>query len=928
MATAKTSTKKFNSLSDLEAYINQNDPKKDTGQEKKDNVKQEKLTKEQQEQKSQQQILEDMVADVKKKTTQKADFVSLPTYFKKPVFFLDQLTPFLEVSLIFRYDTSDNPKKPYEERRVKLFSGSGEEASANHLVYFKYIPAMAGGNTGGGAGSPQSVEIRFVDIKNEILDYLAYQLFIMGYKDANTNSEAQLPVLEVEYGWVHNDKFKPSDIKDWDKIAFTSKFTATVNNVIPTYNSLGIPEVTIHGTTECDEVILKGNKPWDLLSNLPATALALKEMFYIMEQVFNKIKGNSAQLTAGLSYLAYVISLRGAQDSKVITEILKAACAYYGVVALDNSIQTAVNARISNSNAKFLGGKINFLPEILGVTDSAGNLLVDNLSMGSSNLVGGGIAGGGIGNNYKTRFQELYHVTFRNLLDKELVGSNKLFTNLFTILGTAVYNTFKIHPYLVFRYFQNVMKTTLNEDGKQTAVYYEVYDFMVSPKNLMPIDFDFLHPQHFPNFNDKTQKATLEYYVNVKDYKIDLGTKWADLYQSVISKMYIHYDLAANENPTQSLAMSNPPQVQTSANQKVKFVPLRLNSCLLMCDPRSAKSNLELFKYALEQRKKFIQQTSKGNKIASPITKDTFTDQNIKDVNQKLGLINNDAVYLLHMICISGNPSDVFMTNLGQQMIAQAYSFRVNDLAGINDQFFSIGEPNVYNINVMDIQSVSFDFNYYHDINSIAMNARLVGGHRRGEMVVENYIKKQVKSLLKQAEDSVANGGVNLTTLKSIRDQIKQIDPNAKTSSAVGPAHSGTYPINVTISDYQSSRMYSGDLYNALEKKRTIQNIRNEMILVGRQVKCTLTVLGDPSFNSNNITNYKIFLKMLNQDGSLSIFTGLYQILQITHEIQAGKFITTINAQIDSSSNEDFQTKEQLRRLIYASDRQKPSFDY
>ncbi len=928
MKEGSTSTIVFKNFNDLENFINKSkNPQKETQSSKKEKTIQPDDTR--------QKVIEDMVNEVKQKMAQKTDLLNSPTYFKKPVFFLDQLSPILEATLVFRYNTSDNPKKPYEERRLKLFASSGEETNANHLTYFKYTPIMAA--SGGGQSQP-SVELKFIDIKNEILDYLAYQLSVIGRKDNIIANEPQNPIIEIKYGWYHNENFVPDGIQDYDKIMFTNKFIAIITKVVPSYNSIGVPEVTIHGTIESDEIVFRGTKPWDLFGTMPAVALSLKEMFAIMDDVFNAIKKDQNKLIAGLGFIAYMIDIRGCKDDNVVIEVLKSAVLYYEKIL-------NIKFKITDSTYKlFIGNKTkyanfqkkkNYLPLILGITTETGKFVGVDSSKGSASGTTGTVKGGlgqqsskNISNDsLKTFYQELYHITFRNMIDAEINDSKKLFTDLFSKLGTVINNTFKIHPYIVMRYFQNVMKTMLNDFDKQDTQYFELYDYLINPTTLMPTEVNFLSPDYYPDFYTKTDKSILEYYSNVKDYLIELNTTWNSLFQNIFSKMYVRYDINKdNLSSFTGTIQKESIQTQTVGGKKISYVPLRLNSSIITCDYESAEKNLKLFIYALEQRLNFIKMNTKGSKVASYSEKST--EENLATARSKLAKIKKGSMHLLHFIAISGDPKDVFMVNLGKQTIAQAYSLRVNNLGGTKDQFFSVGEPNVYNINVMDIQGLQFDFDYWNDMQGLAANARLIGGHRRGTTAVNNYVKLKVKELLKQAEEIAKRNSNDISQLEQIRNKILAIDPQSNITNAVGPARDSTFPINVTITEYQNSRIYGGDLYNALEKKRAIQNIRNMLILQGRNINCTLTILGDPTFNFPNITNYKVFLKVINQDNTLSFFTGIYWIFGVTHEISAGKFITTLYLRIDTGQNISSTEKEQLRKLIYASDRQKPTFDF
>lgn len=79
----------------------------------------------------------------------------------------------------------------------------------------------------------------------------------------------------------------------------------------------------------------------------------------------------------------------------------------------------------------------------------------------------------------------------------------------------------------------------------------------------------------------------------------------------------------------------------------------------------------------------------------------------------------------------------------------------------------------------------------------------------------------------------------------------------------------------------------------------------------------TLKFLGDANFDLFS-RGKNIFLKFINNDGTLGYFTGIYNIEGVQHDIDTDKFVTTLKLRytpiLDSGNNSAFE------QMIYHSD--------
>lgn len=873
-------------------------------------------------------------AIVRRQVEKKTDFITLPPLQKKPAFYLEHLTPFLKVDMVFLYVNPRNINAKYEEKRVTLF---GENMN-NELKSFKY--SVMSGETGGGSAP---IEITFIDPKQEITEYLAMQLASAGVVLSGKDNPVKTR-LDIEYGWSYNPDYFPEHIKDWDAIVFTNHVIGIFTTLETKFANNGIPETVIKAEAEnTGHLVFSGAKPFDVFGPFPAISICFEEVKRLFDEVFHKIANENNitndNVNAPILQMGYYLFTRGVLDKKLIGDIIKTACDYYSHVSYsstkdttDKSTQTNQSANIIQAAAYILNGnKIKDVINGANFTKNPGYITITKNTMLEVVNPANTAASNEAIQKVKTNPIKLYHIDQRAQLDSELASdpTKKYFTNFFIKLGTAIHNCFKIHPYYMYKYVTNVIQTQINSNASYVDhTYIEMWDYQVNlEKYLLPDNF--LAPNYVHMISNGAPPANETYYLDANNgsLHLNLASSWEDFLMAIFNNMYLKYT-PPNKNNLQQGLQTQITDVDTKNLKTQGFIPIPIKSTVYCLNGKGARQNIEAWLKMLELRKEFLTNvphaSSGTNDVAS-------VDELILKTKAYKDTINpgEQSMYIIQFLTLKSSVGNALGTGIGAQKIAQAYSVRCGNTAS-NGTMYNPGEPTCMDVCFDDVISAEFDYQFEQAIQSVARGVLISGETPRGDLNIISISRAKRAELLKQANDLVAKGDArnNPTTVKeltAIVSQLNEVDPSAALSQS-SLAKKSSFPINVSFSDYNQSRVYSGDYYNMLERKRNLQNIRSQLMLSQVIVNCNLTIAGDATFGFANHLDYVVFLKITNVDGTLSIFSGLYRLMNISHEVTGGDFKTIFKLQSDQSSDNNISETyaAQLNKMIYSSDKQKP----
>lgn len=931
----------FKTTGDLEDFISKMDRQKQNVDSKKPQIEPDKDALK----KKQEEFLSESKAKLEKKLRQKTDFIKSKPCFKKPAFYLNQLSPIVKVDIVFFFQKGSRLNSPIEEKRIRLF----DETNQNNITSFKYD--VSGGDQG------KNITLTFVDPRQEITEMLAVQMAAL---DTYTNSASNPKKvrLEIEYGWYINQDFRPAGIEDWESIMFTNKLYCIFVDMKTKYAGLNLPETTIIGNAEnVDSAVFRHATPYDIFGPYPATTLIFEEIYRLFSEAFQNFSNNAQKEISRVNLiiqLGRILYTRGIIDNELIIKIIGLAAKYFSVeltkpvtddkaknqrsFVAENVIELIKKIIYQGhhknfSNDKNFNKKMNLMMEVAHPASNQINKLEkkNNENAAAKNTDDKTTKKlDKLYNKYdKTPVATtLYHINFRSRIDAEITlqAKDRHFTNFFTTAGTAIHNCCKIHPYFLYLYVRNYIYTQLLNVEEADTNYIELWDWEVDLRNnLLPNNYiqkDGSAKQDFRCFKSIGGNATDEiYFVNATDVALTISETWSNIFRTIFSKMYVKYIPPDKKDLNKGLQFELTDTEKKAYSNSVPYIPLPLVSTVFSCDYIAARKNIKIWIQALKARKEFSKDVMKQKSTAD-------TDILLKEAETALGMVSPGEQYLIHLVTVKIDPSSAFNADLGRQRIRQAYSYRVGEIYN-QGTMFNPGDPTCWDINFPDVISLDVDHDMLNAARSVATAGRMSGDSTRGSIATKNFNQTLVTQYLEEAtqyaQANIKNSATEaqLTKLKEYLTKIQAIDPNCGLSKN-SAARIIPNPINVTIAGSKQSRVYSGDFYNMLDKKRGIQNLRAAFMFTGVQVSGTMTALGDPSFTSASSMSAYIFLKVINIDGSLSHFTGTYLTNKISHEIGAGKFTTTFDIQSDAqSSSGDPETIKQLKKVIYESDKQK-----
>lgn len=851
---------------------------------------------------------EEMKGSVNDAVIENTKKITAPPMYLKPAFFLDKFAPYLKVEVAVYKTILINGKPKHQEYKFNLLGDEAEEIN-NHLIRFKMVwPPTE---------KTHNVEIELIDIKQEIIDFFVLQLQTLQQKGTIIN-------LDVTFGWYHDPMFHPSLDIHWDKIMFTNTVRVLFNNLKVNFQTGGIPVITLFGSTDGGALPghLRFYTPYNILGPIPAEMLCITEIIKIFEDTLETFRNNPSLNPRSVNDLLYsVLFYKGIKDNKVIQEIIRSGIEWHF-----NRDEEKLKP-----DPKLIPKLINILEKTskpLPVTKNGLGNLPSQLMTVQINQMTSLVNFEKSEENEDFKDQINYHTYYIGYLKKQ---KTKHFLNFFLKLGIAVESNFVIHPYFIWRYSINLFRQQCKSDHAVPKTH------LISIDGSW-IDYKAMYPDPFgeesqkektltnvPKFLksnflfDNTDKAEGDkaFYKLVKDLKTSSGESWGSYLNKICNSMKFRVEVPQKgQEKFKSTFNIQDKEVKTQNNKQ--YVPLGANINFFSCNGIAAKKNLDVYIQAMQ-----IKQESLKNSSNESLKKEV--NKNIEKWEGKKRSIINHRNYMF--IIRDVIPSDGILNPfISENTILQAYSFIPSDL--INEKFFNHGVPSCLDVNFPDVFSFQPEFNYAERSRSIAHNAQIVGGYKQGDDIFKDSVREaQVEKLTQDIEDLKKKIGNNKEEKESISKQIEE--KNTELSKLSGPSVSANpitfynknvgEPLYYEITNFSDYRIYGGNLNMALERKKQVQELRKKIMFEAIGEPATMEVIGDPTFVLENQLGKHLFIKVLNMDGSLSYFSGLYMLRGFTHELTASNYKTTFNIIND---NKDDASLEELKTLIYRMDRQ------
>jgi hypothetical protein len=371
-----------------------------------------------------------------------------------------------------------------------------------------------------------------------------------------------------------------------------------------------------------------------------------------------------------------------------------------------------------------------------------------------------------------------------------------------------------------------------------------------------------------------------------------------------------------NFNPTDgdnvSATMMGSAQVSKGSKEYTK-VPAAIQSNSMITTSKGAVEQLKLMQ-------KLLKASSKINTSSLQKTEEII-DKHLAKANASI----NTAKMKQWLFLIKDQmPGGGFYDPAhGESSILQAFSFRaaLSPEAAANEQW-NPGYPSCWDVNFMDILSFEPEFDFWTAQTAVSQNM-IPLKYKEG---MAEYTDKDIKSRQELTEQflkiqsalttsktiSEETKKKNIVELQDLVNQLKQLESNSIIKERVG-----AYPVTFNM-DFEKKVSNNGSVPEVLAAKKSLQQFRNRMMTEVLNIKAKMTVIADPSFKYNDAQKY-IFVKVINNDGSTSIFTGLYRINSCTQKISAGNFLTEMELMRDSTTSSE--VADSMYQGIYNNDR-------
>ena len=496
-----------------------------------------------------------------------------------------------------------------------------------------------------------------------------------------------------------------------------------------------------------------------------------------------------------------------------------------------------------------------------------------------------------------------------------------------------------IHPLVVEEYLMNKFKAQLSQleySAKMAQMSVTpIYVSMIDPKSIEPVAVpggkSWLSYYETVIVNKKSIRLTRaqkeRWLKRVNEFNITYATSWLDAIMNAIRLQRININTEGMDAESKDIIQRNKiadenKKEKTSSTSVGNTIPVQATSSAFIATAAGAKANLAAMIKILQKKDK----PKLNNKATEAETKanKSSLEELTKLYNSAVTQIDDSTKCFLFIFKDILASSSMYNKDITNSEILQAYSVRAQGSAGFGGAAtqWNPGWPSMWDINYFDVLSFEPEFDFH---------AALLGMMQATKpLKVAEGVSTGVNELTKLAEDAAAKyelvlasqktttakGGNDKTTLiTDLREAVNKLKAEAGRASTNFGSQI-THPLGANM-DFSSRRTDNGTVQEVLEAKRNLQEFRKKIMMTTMCASAKMKVLGDASFFAGDMGKF-IFVKVINNDGSLSLFTGLYRIKEITQEISGGKFETSFSLMQDNSIND--VVRANMEEIIYNSD--------
>lgn len=880
-----------------------------------------------------------------------------PPRFLKPVYFLDDLTPFVHAKIKVA-----GGGVGLEETIIDIIPSNIQKEELNYKNENNIISKNGVVKSLNFDAKTRKIELVLSDVEQDIIDFLGTVFVFL--EEGGTK-----PIIELEYGWggTKEDSVELNtvtnltneDVSD-SLVYFRKTVLAVVVNLKVKYTPEGIAELSLEcskedGFPEPFHFFL----PYDFLGAIPGVTLQMLHSLRVVALIMNSFesadkifgtKNNRTEKAArNIQELCeFFYYYKQTKTTDMLIDVIEAAVLFFRedlAKIWSGKDNLSLKALAERTIKKYIKSKDRVTKDLISlVQGEAWGKKAEQATKSDSNK-----------ENIKRFLTTVYvnnkvdifdqHENLRKELQNE-DGGNKygyhaklrnLTEKLTPLLGKAL-----IHPWALLQFCTSAFekhfdllksKANITDDltnrlmstnfaivrgfnKAQIAGYYIGTDASNKTKSRT-------QPQQtteYPVYNKDLEK----FYIKSQDITIASNETWESLFNQICSKIHVWIDeeiwtMLHTEDSDPSTTKSD----LTYKNQKnVKNkVPMAVSATCKVLGPKEAKQSLETYKHLLKARKGV-------DKITDPEKEsDETTIINVVDTLIDAARNNNHLIILY----LDPNPGigGIFDQSTGKNHILQAYSYRAGGslLQGSEIPYeqrkqFNPGVPSVWDISFPDVVSFEPELQFREQTTNLYIQMKRGMKGISGKTQIDEDIdrtKQEIKNKAKEKEEKekkLANSKKNkkagkLTTklnseIKKLNSEIKNLKSTQDNLAKQKEKYvqiMGKLPYR-TPADLLFKKSTDYTHHDIVEMKKQVQEYRRRIIADTNTIKATFSVLGDPIFDIFSIGKY-IFIRFLNPDGTLGIFTGIYIINGVKQEISAGKFITSFEVNKDHTADSD-----------------------
>lgn len=802
--------------------------------------------------------------------------------FRKPIAFLETLTPLLEVTLELPVVEPVTAEVDFE--RFDLFS-----IPYNNIESFEY-KTLTG-----------EITFSMVDVEYSLLEGLLMRFELLKRSGRN------LPYANIRFGWATDERleskaefFNRGGNKD---VFFEHSVRGRLLDAKLEYVEEGYIKATFEFNEETEGLPNKYRElmPYNVLSSAPIISLALARLIGI--DIVTAPEETRRAYFRSVSQTVHSLKQRKAPESarimQLIAQLSPAFRNLQGLVGDPASRSELVKLKDGSTTQSEFGKAIS-------TRQTAEELAAFNQGTFESK-------------NVKDSWEE-FRIAIQDIRGLFNRGTNEASARELENKLLPLLYEFRIHPIDCYNFLIDTLRSQIesNPNIKNTVTLVEIKLF--DERRLLGRGTDNLFDQ--TDFNLKAGLNGPDAFLKLPAKKIAVSATdtWNTVLSKITGEMRVGVpegsevdagakkisDLTAKDAGGKTVKIGT--RTINSAGQKIsEYQTVKLNIFVAGAD--AAKTNISAIR----------------TMFADDLAANTASAESAREQLNNAEQAAKDGKDVFFVILSELASDSIFNSAVGGQKIVNAYSYRFqsddSDTSKFNPAIDREGAA--LDINWPDVISWAPDLSYLSSISSWNFTNNLKAEVNQGNSTTEG----QQISAKETLQDDQTEQQVNKDTGKKVLDEkLKKVPPGEQQTflldqqeksaeliqktledAAFRSEVSRDYPVRAPLAFDKSQVFFPGasniDSQNA---KRSLENFRRRLIIDGSSITGTLTILGDPSYSRHTNGAY-LYLKVYNPDGTLSYNTGVYNIIgDATHSISAGQFTTTIELKKDIT-NERFK---------------------